>query len=174
LSGPVIYITGGVRSGKSAFAQSLAEQQQGALLYVATAQAGDEEMRERIRQHRAARGDRWKTLEEPLALVDRLPAAAAGVSGVLLDCVTLWLTNLLLDLDEDPQRVLAEVDRLIAVLPHISAPVHIVTNEVGYGIVPENRLARIFRDLAGEANQRLAAASSEAWLVVSGLPVRLK
>jgi adenosyl cobinamide kinase/adenosyl cobinamide phosphate guanylyltransferase len=89
-------------------------------------------------------------------------------------CVTLWLTNLLLDLDEDPQRVLAEVDRLIAVLPHISAPVHIVTNEVGYGIVPENRLARIFRDLAGEANQRLAAASSEAWLVVSGLPVRLK
>lgn len=171
---PVTYITGGARSGKSSFAQSLAERCEGPLLYVATAGIGDAEMAERVRRHRAARGARWETLEEPLALSDRLPQAAAGKGGVLFDCVTLWLSNLLFCHAEREEGVWAEVERFLALLPSLSAPLFIVSNEVGAGIVPENRLARQFRDLAGEVNQRLAAAADEAWLVVSGLPLRLK
>lgn len=172
--GRLVFVTGGVRSGKSRFAQSLAEAHSGELLYVATAEIRDAEMGERIARHRAARGPRWRTLEEPLALADRLPAVAAGAGAVLVDCLTLWLSNLLLLRGEDPARVMAEVERLAAALPEVSSTVILVTNEVGSGIVPENRLARIFRDLAGEANQRLAAAADEAWLVVAGLPVKLK
>lgn len=170
----VTYITGGARSGKSAFAQSLAERCEGPLLYVATAGIGDAEMAERVRRHRADRGTCWETLEEPLALADRLPQAAVGKGGVVFDCVTLWLCNLLFHHDECEAGVWPEVERFIALLPSLSAPLFIVSNEVGAGIVPENRLARQFRDLAGEVNQRLAATADEAWLVVSGLPLRLK
>ena len=168
------YITGGARSGKSGFAQSLAERCPGELLYVATAGIHDAEMAQRVEMHRRVRGERWRALEEPLELSARLPAAAEGVGGVLLDCVTLWLTNLLFHHEESRERVLAEVERFIARLPEIEAPLFIVSNELGQGIVPENRLARLFRDLAGEVNQRLAAVADEAWLVVSGLPVKLK
>lgn len=170
----VTFITGGTRSGKSAFAQSLAERCEGPLLYVATAGIGDNEMAERVRRHRTARGARWDTLEEPLALADQLPPAAAGKGAILLDCVTLWLCNLLFHHDECESGVWPEVDRFIAFLPSLSAPLFLVSNEVGSGIVPDNRLSRQFRDLAGEVNQRLAAAADEAWLVVSGLPLRLK
>jgi adenosylcobinamide kinase/adenosylcobinamide-phosphate guanylyltransferase len=170
----VTYITGGARSGKSDFAQSLAERCEGTLLYVATAGIGDNEMAERVRRHRAGRGTRWETMEEPLALADRLPQAAASKGGVLFDCVTLWLCNLLFHCDECESGVWQEVERFITLLPSLSAPLFIVSNEVGSGIVPDNRLSRQFRDLAGEVNQRLAAAADEAWLVVSGLPLRLK
>lgn len=168
------YISGGARSGKSAFAQSLAERQQGPLLYVATAGVRDAEMAERVEQHRQARGERWSTLEEPLHLAERLPAAAVGAGGILLDCVTLWVTNLFFAHNEDEALVLQEVERLVEVLPGIEAPLFAVSNELGMGIVPENRMARRFRDVAGRVNQRLAAAADEAWLVVSGLPLRLK
>lgn len=171
-----VYISGGARSGKSAYAQQLAEAYSGPLLYVATAGVHDAEMADRVEKHRQARGERWRTLEEPLHLADRLPAAAAEtvVGGVLLDCVTLWVTNLLFHHGEERDPVLAEIERFVDALPRIEAPLFVVSNEVGLGIVPENRLARLFRDLAGEANQRLAAAADEAWLVASGLPLRLK
>lgn len=170
----VTFITGGARSGKSAYAQSLAERGEGPLLYVATAGIGDSEMADRVRRHRAARGARWATLEEPLALAERLPSMAVGKGGVLLDCVTLWLCNLLFHHGECEAMVWPEVERFIERLPSLPAPMFLVTNEIGAGIVPENRLSRQFRDLAGEVNQRLAAAADEAWLVVSGLPLRLK
>lgn len=172
--GRLVFVTGGARSGKSRFAQSLAEICPGPLLYVATAEVRDTEMAARVASHRSARGDRWRVLEEPLALAERLPDAATGVGVVLIDCLTLWLTNLLLQHREDPAPALAETERLALLLPALPSSVILVANEVGAGIVPENRLARIFRDLAGEANQRLAAAADEAWLVVAGLPVKLK
>jgi adenosylcobinamide kinase/adenosylcobinamide-phosphate guanylyltransferase len=170
----VVYVTGGARSGKSAFAQRLAERHAGSLLYVATAAIGDGEMAERVRRHRNARGDRWLTLEEPLALAERLPAAATGCGAVLLDCVTLWLSNLLHQHGEDAAAVLTEVERLIATFALLPSPLYLVSNEVGDGIVPANPLARLFRDVAGEAGQKLAAAADEAYLVVAGLPLRLK
>lgn len=170
----LIFITGGTRSGKSAFAQRCVEAHAGPLLYVATAAAADQEMAERIARHQEARGGRWTLLEEPCDLCERLPAAAVGQGAILLDCVTLWITNLLFAHQEDPAAVLAEVRRFIACLERVDAPLYLVSNEVGAGIVPENRLARLFRDLAGEVNQELAAAAKSAWLVVAGLPLRLK
>ncbi len=172
--GRLIVITGGARSGKSGYAQRLAESCPGPLLYVATAGIHDAEMAQRVRLHQAERGERWSTLEEPLRLVECLPGAAAGQGALLLDCVTLWLTNLLFHHGEETAPVLAEVDRFLAMVPQLEAPLFMVSNEVGSGIVPDNRLGRLFRDLAGTANQRLAAASDEAWLVVAGLPLRLK
>ena len=170
----LILITGGTRSGKSAFAQRCAEAHAGPLLYVATATVADSEMATRISRHQQARGERWRLLEEPCDLCGRLPAAAVGQGAILLDCVTLWISNLLFAHNEEPAAVRAEVRRFIDGLAAIDGPLYLVTNEVGGGIVPENRLARLFRDLAGEVNQELAAAANSAWLVVAGLPLRLK
>jgi len=170
----LILITGGTRSGKSAFAQRCAEAHPGSLLYVATATVADSEMAARIARHQQVRGERWHLLEEPCDLCARLPAAAAGQGAILLDCVTLWITNLLFAHNEEPAAVLAEVRRFIDSLSEINGPIYLVSNEVGAGIVPENRLARIFRDLAGEVNQELATVANSAWLVVAGLPLRLK
>lgn len=170
----LIFITGGARSGKSALAQRLAEERDGSLLYVATAAIGDAEMAARVARHRQARGARWSLLEEPLALTERLPAAAAGHNAILLDCVTLWLTNLLFAHQEEVPAVHAEVQRFLDISQRLDVPLFLVSNEVGGGIVPENRLARLFRDLAGEVNQELAAAADSAWYVVAGLPLRLK
>jgi len=167
-------VTGGSRSGKSRYAQQQAELQPGRLLYVATAEVGDAEMAERIALHRAARGERWQTLEEALQLSTRLPAACAGYGGVVVDCVTLWLSALYFHLGEQDEPVLEQVDLLLQGLAGVTTPVWLVSNELGSGIVPENRLARQFRDLAGSVNQRLAAAADAAWLVVSGLPLQLK
>jgi len=169
-----MYITGGARSGKSGYAQQLAEQHSGELLYIAPAQVLDEEMSERVELHRQARGERWQLLEEPLQLTELLPAAAKEKSALLLDCVTIWLSNLFFHFDENPDPILAEVDRLVAIATELSAPLYLVSNELGSGIVPENRMVRNFRDLAGMVNQKLSAAADEAWLVVSGLPVKLK
>ncbi len=170
----MIYVTGGARSGKSSYAQLLAERHPGKLLYIAPARVEDDEMLDRVEQHQLARGDRWELLEEPLYLAERLETSAAGHGALLLDCVTLWLSNLFFHFDEKQGPVLAEVDRLIELAWPLDEPLYLVSNELGSGIVPENRLARKFRDLAGIVNQRLAAAADEAWLVVSGLPVKLK
>lgn len=170
----LIYITGGARSGKSGYAQQLTEQLPGELLYIAPAQVLDTEMAERVELHRQARGERWSLLEEPLQLAERLPESAQGKSALLLDCMTIWLSNLFFHFDEKTEPILAEVDALIAMSKTVSAPFYLVSNELGSGIVPENKMARSFRDLAGTVNQKLAAAADEAWLVVSGLPVRLK
>ena len=172
--GRIVFVTGGARSDKSAYAQRRAEAHAGSLLYVATATAGDAEMATRIAVHRAARGERWGLLEEPHDLSGRLPEALAGCGAGILDCVTLWLSNRFFAHGEDAAPVLAEVERFCALLPQLPAPFYLVSNELGGGIVPESRLARDFRDLAGSANQLLAAAADEAWLVVSGLPLQLK
>lgn len=167
------FITGGARSGKSRLAESLANAYGEPLGYLATGQAGDGEMAERIARHQARRGAQWQTMEEPLDLAGVLTGHDGYFRAVLVDCVTLWLTNLLLTHDE-PGTVMAEVKKLAALLPTLQTPVILVSNEVGMGIVPENRLARTFRDLAGEANELLAATADEVYVTFSGLPLKLK
>ncbi|MFZ5750218.1 MAG: bifunctional adenosylcobinamide kinase/adenosylcobinamide-phosphate guanylyltransferase [Pseudomonadota bacterium] len=164
-----ILITGGARSGKSAIAEARALALGPRATYIATAEAFDDEMRARIAQHQARRGDRWTTVQAPRALVETL-AATDGQGPRLVDCLTLWLTNLMLG-GGDWRR---EAERLVAALPLQADPVVLVTNEVGSGIVPENALARAFRDAAGELNQRVAAVAGEVILAVSGLPLRVK
>ena len=175
--GRIVLITGGARSGKSAFAEQLARQSGSKLCYLATAQPLDVEMDERISRHQQRRGDIWQTVEAPLELSRALADNDGRYDAILVDCLTLWLTNLLLD--EEPgkdseERIAGEVQHLTATLRGMQTPVIIVSNEVGMGIVPENRLARIFRDIAGQANQSVAAAADEAWLVASGIPLKLK
>lgn len=169
----VIFITGGARSGKSRLAERLVADHGAPLGYVATGAGGDGEMAERIARHRARRGDDWTTVEEPLDLAGALASNDGRFNAVLVDCVTLWLTNLLLAWD-DPPRILTEIEKLTELFPALTTPLVIVSNEVGLGIVPENRLARQFRDLAGEANELIAAAADEVYVTFSGLPLRLK
>ena len=172
--GQIVFVTGGTRSGKSDYAQQRVEGYPGGLLYVATAESRDDEMADRIARHQEARGNRWQCLEEPLDLSGRLPEAATGCGAVLLDCLTLWLSNLMETYDEDNDAIQDAADRLLAVLRKLDADVFVISNELGSGVVPENRLARRFRDLHGLLNQRFAQAADEAWLVVAGLPLQLK
>lgn len=170
---PVIFITGGGRSGKSRLAERISGGFGAPLGYLATGTAGDGEMAERIARHRQRRGDDWTTIEEPLDLAGVLRENDGRFSAILVDCVTLWLTNLLLACD-DPARCVARVKELTSLFPQLTTPLVLVSNEVGMGIVPENRLARQFRDLAGEANEMIAAAAGEVYVTFSGLPLRLK
>lgn len=172
--GQIIFITGGTRSGKSGYAQSRAEVYPGELLYIATAEARDSEMEARVAQHKQERGERWRTLEEPLALAERTPQAAEGCSALMLDCLTLWLSNLLEKHTDDDVAIMVAAEHLIKSLQGLSADVFVVSNELGSGVVPENALTRRFRDLHGLLNQKFAQAADEAWLVVAGLPMKLK
>lgn len=171
-------ITGGARSGKSRLAETLTAAYGRPLCYLATAQALDPEMVDRIQRHRNRRGDAWETIEEPLMIPQTLARVDGIYAAVLLDCVTLWLSNLLLSCDEnDPtveELVLGHVHRLAATLRGMSTPVIMVTNEVGHGIVPDNRLARLYRDLSGQANQLLAACCDQVYVSISGIPLKLK
>lgn len=173
----ITLITGGARSGKSSFAEQLALPHGAPRCYLATARAWDGEMRERIERHRERRDSDWQTVEEPLQLASALTRLDGGCHVILVDCVTLWLTNLLLAREQEPdaeERILAMVRDLAEQVRRMATPVILVTNEVGSGIVPENRLARLFRDLAGRANQLLAAAADEVHVVISGIPLKLK
>jgi len=176
--GRTVFITGGTRSGKSSFAEDLAANYLTSLCYLATAQSLDNEMAQRIRKHRERRGDAWQTIEEPLFLPQALADNDGIFKVILVDCLTLWLSNLLLACEEPGEEaeisILDNVRRLATTLSCMTTPVIIVTNEVGMGIVPENKLARLFRDIAGQANQIIATAADEAWLVASGIPLRLK
>jgi len=162
-------VIGGARSGKSRLAERIVTGSGLSRRYIATAQAWDDEMRDRIARHRADRGDGWTTVEAPLDLVAAL-AAAQPDEAVLVDCATLWLSNhLLADHDLD-----AEAQHLVAALAACPAPVIIVSNEVGWGIVPDNALARAFRDAQGRLNQQIAAQAGLVLGVMAGLPMVLK
>lgn len=165
-----LLVLGGARSGKSRYAQARAEALDGELVYIATAQSLDDEMAARIQQHRADRGTRWQTIETPLDLADVIYAQARPNSILLVDCLTLWLSNLMFA----EHNITAEAERLSAVLAKVASPVILVANEVGLGIVPDNALARRFRDAAGILNQSVAAVADEAVFMVAGLPLRLK
>jgi adenosylcobinamide kinase / adenosylcobinamide-phosphate guanylyltransferase len=163
-------VLGGARSGKSRYAEALLEGAAAGALYLATAEAGDAEMAERIRRHRARRGQFWETVEERLALAECLARESRAERPILVDCLTLWLANLL----EAGRAVEREIDGLVAALPRLPGPVLFVANEVGLGIVPENALARRFRDHAGRLNQAVAAAADFVVFIAAGLPLVLK
>lgn len=163
-------VLGGARSGKTAFALERAEASGLEPVMVATAEAWDDEMRARIATHRAERGERWSTIEETRDLVGVLDRAAAPHRILVVDCLTLWLSNQTFA----EADVAAETERLVAALGRLSGPVILVSNEVGLGIVPENALARRFRDDQGRLNRRVAAAVERVTFVAAGLPLVLK
>ncbi|SFR18130.1 bifunctional adenosylcobinamide kinase/adenosylcobinamide-phosphate guanylyltransferase [Poseidonocella sedimentorum] len=167
--GKSILITGGARSGKSALAERLTLGLGPAPIYIATAEAGDAEMAARIAEHQARRGAIWQTWERPDDLLAAL-RQSDGEAPRLVDCLTLWLSNRMFA-GADWAGEAAEIARA---LPGLNAPVVFVTNEVGGGIVPENALARAFRDAAGRVNQIIAAACDEVYLTVAGYPVKVK
>lgn len=162
-------VVGGARSGKSRFAEGLVTARPAPWLYIATAEALDAEMAARIAAHRSGRAPGWRTLERPLDLAAALEAAPEG-APLLVDCLTLWLSNVLLS----GRDVEAECGRLAAALARPRGPWVVVANEVGLGVVPDNTLARRFRDAAGRLNQQVAALADRVVLTVAGLPVAVK
>jgi adenosylcobinamide kinase/adenosylcobinamide-phosphate guanylyltransferase len=167
---PLTLVLGGARSGKSTFAEAQIAASGAERLYLATATILDTEMEDRVRWHRDRRGSDWLTVEEPLALGDALLSYARPDRAILVDCLTLWLSNLLLA----DQNVDAAVRHLLSVLGDLPGPVVFVANEVGLGIVPDNALARLFRDHAGLLNQALARHCQRVVFMAAGLPLFLK
>jgi adenosylcobinamide kinase/adenosylcobinamide-phosphate guanylyltransferase len=163
-------VLGGARSGKSAFAEKLIAESSLAKIYLATATAGDDEMKARVAQHRAQRGEGWITIEEPLALVDALTREATRGRAVLVDCLTLWLSNLMLA-ERDPEIEARRLTRFLGVAKY---PIVFVSNEVGLGLVPETPLGRRFRDAQGRLNQLVAASVPNVVFIAAGLPLWLK
>lgn len=204
----IVMVTGGARSGKSSFAERWCMKQASRAYYIATAQAFDTEMEQRIALHRQDRETAdysWETIEEPLQLCSLLsklkdngreetysmpeaahtepeavrpePPEGAGSPAVLIDCLTLWLSNVLLSIGEQADgeaKVIQEIDRLMEAIASYSGTIVVVTNEVGSGIVPAYPLGRLYRDLAGVMNRRLAAIAEQVYLVTAGIPIELK
>ncbi|WP_421859281.1 bifunctional adenosylcobinamide kinase/adenosylcobinamide-phosphate guanylyltransferase [Oricola sp.] len=163
-------ILGGARSGKSGFAERLVLESGLVPVYVATGRVLDEEMGDRIAKHRQQRGEAWKTVEEPEDLETALDHETRPDRAVLVDCLTLWITNLMMN-DAD---ILARSASLCGTLSRVKGPVVLVSNEVGMGIVPENRMARDFRDHAGRLHQQIAAIAAQVYFVAAGLPLKMK
>ncbi len=166
----ITLILGGARSGKSRLAEAIIEQDSRDAVYIATAQARDDEMSARIAAHRARRGAAWRTVEIPLDLARGLSVLVKAENPVLVDCLTLWLSNILLA-DRDAE---AEIEALAAAITPAQGKVVLVSNETGLGIVPDNALARRFRDLSGILNQRMASLADNVLLVAAGLPLVMK
>jgi adenosylcobinamide kinase / adenosylcobinamide-phosphate guanylyltransferase len=183
----LILVTGGARSGKSTYAERLARQSGHSVVYIATATAGDDDMRDRIARHQAARPVTWQTIEEPLHIAEAVHRGAALADIILLDCITVWLSNWLLRQDElssiesTPSSVysegaLQEIEALLREAQALNAQQRllIVTNEVGLGIVPAFALGRVYRDVLGTVNRRLAQEAARVYLLVAGLAVDIK
>ena len=168
-----VFVTGGARSGKSDFAMRLAEEASRDRVYVATAKALDSEMEDRVRRHQEARGEGWRTVEEPVDIVRAV--AEAGGGAVVVDCLTLWLTNMLMESDGDiEEKASAGAAELASAFKRMPGTSIVVSNEVGLGIVPADALTRKFRDASGRVNRIVAEAADEVYMVVSGIPVRIK
>ena len=168
-----ILVLGGCRSGKSGHALDLAENMGGRRIFVATCVPRDEEMRQRVRRHQAERSDAWQTLEVPVDLAGAIVRHACSADVMLVDCLTLWLSNLLME-TEDTEHIQGAIRNLADTVRTAPQAIVLVSNEVGSGIVPENRLARRYRDLAGWTNQAMAAACDRVVWTVAGIPVTIK
>ena len=179
----VTLLLGGARSGKSFYAQEEAKKVK-KVLFVATAEAGDEDMRRRIRKHQDDRPSNWRTLEATTHIGQHIEDTIENEELVIIDCITLLVTNILCQIDEKDfdtcdealleKKVHAEINELRDCLKNVDSDFIIVSNEVGLGIVPDNRISRIYRDLLGRANQMLAANADEVYLMIAGIPLRIK
>ncbi len=180
MKGKIILFTGGARSGKSLAAEQYAIAQGGSLAYIATAQIYDQEMESRVALHRQRRANLWQTFEAPYDADQTIKLAAQGAKVILFDCLTLYTSNLLLNPngpqgpEEKYQYMMKEIDKLLISARESQATVVFVTNEVGMGVVPDNALARQYRDLSGSANLKVAAEADEVYFVVSGLAMEIK
>ncbi len=183
--GKLIVLLGGARSGKSSHAEELADQLGGkSVLYVATAQAKDEEMVDRIKRHQASRPAEWRTLETPTGIAESLRVHHHGEKVILLDCMTLLVTNLMpsgvgfeqveVDVDEYERIVMEEIETLLAYRDDTDAALIIVSNELGLGLVPAYELGRAYRDILGRVNKTLATAADEVYFLVAGIPMQIK
>lgn len=166
----ITFVLGGARSGKSRFALEKASAYKGKKIYIATAQAIDDEMKDRIERHKKERSGEWATFEEPLNISTLISDIHRSYDVILLDCLTLWLSNLLLN----SKNVEAEIESFISSLSTIHCSLFTVSNEVGTGIVPNNALSRRFRDLSGYLNQKMAAIADEVYLMTAGIPLKIK
>lgn len=169
-NGRIIFVLGGARSGKSSYAERIVDTSGLRPIYLATGRAFDREMEERIDIHRGQRPGHWCTIEEPLALVEALLDHCAPDCFVLVDCLTLWITNLMLE----ERDIKTETAALLDVLSQLKGPVVFVSNEVGLGIVPDNQMAREFRDHAGFLHQDVASSADEVYFMAAGLPLKMK
>ncbi|MCK5870086.1 bifunctional adenosylcobinamide kinase/adenosylcobinamide-phosphate guanylyltransferase [Methylococcaceae bacterium CS1] len=169
-------ILGGARSGKSQYAEQLAEASKKQVIYIATGTAGDEEMQERIHKHQTERPRYWQTIEEPILLADVLSQYAGTQNFLLVDCLTLWLNNILFDAPGNYQEdiFLQQKQSLLEILPNLHTDISLVSNEVGSGVVPMDKMSRRFVDEAGRLHQQLAKICSHVTLVTAGLPLALK
>jgi len=170
----IIFVSGGARSGKSSFAQDLAEKSKGNRLFLATAQALDEEMMERVQNHRKQRGNRWNTLERPIYLGEAIRSVVDSYGTVLIDCLTVWMSNLLCEYPDQGEKVSQIVDDFFLSIREFNGTIIAVSNEVGAGIVPDNKLARIYRDQLGLLNQKMARMADKVYVLFSGIPVKIK
>lgn len=168
----VVLVLGGARSGKSRWAQTGAERVSKHPVYLATAEAGDAEMRRRISRHRKDRGRKWRTVEEPLDIARVISSPPSRCDGIVVDCLTIWMSNVMIKEGESaaPKRV----RELIAAVRKCPVPLFLVSNEVGMGIVPHSELGREFRDASGRMNQAVAQEADEVQMIVAGLPLVLK
>ncbi|WP_374310399.1 bifunctional adenosylcobinamide kinase/adenosylcobinamide-phosphate guanylyltransferase [Dongia sp.] len=166
----ITLVLGGARSGKSRYAEEVLDRHTGARTYIATAEIRDDEMAARVKLHQSRRDPDWRLVEEPLELAQAIVAETEKGAAVLVDCLTLWLTNVMLA----ERDVVAQCDALETALGQCGGPLIFVANEVGLGIVPDNKLARDFRDAAGRLNQRIAACADHVLFVAAGLPLILK
>lgn len=169
----LIFITGGVRSGKSQFALQIGKEYPSPKVYLATAQALDEEMAQRIKRHKESRPLEWETIEEPKEIVKTIKEEGEKFCLILIDCLTLWISNLLMA-GWSGERILSETEDLLQACGQTRCSFIMVSNEVGWGIVPDNESARFFRDVAGMVHQKIAQKADEVYLMVCGLPHRLK
>ncbi len=168
-----ILVIGGCRSGKSSHALHLAEQFPGQKIFLATCMPQDKEMEQRVLRHQQQRSSAWETLEVPVFIPEAIHKNSIKEHVILVDCLTLWINNLILD-DDKPENIDNHIQKLTESIEKAECPVILVSNEVGTGIVPENKLARLFRDIAGFANQKVAACVDQVIWMVAGIPVKIK
>ena len=170
MSSKIIFIIGGARSGKSSFALKEASTIPGKKAYIATAEALDSEMKCRIEKHRKDRGNNWDVYEEPLKISDVLSDIKTKYDVVVIDCLTLWLSNLM----HSNKDIKSEIESFCSSLSTVHCPLFTVSNEVGMGIVPDNEIARKFRDMTGVLNQKIAEIADEVYVVTAGIPIKIK